>query len=72
MSVHAYTPSGVLGGYMTAEELAAELHLAPNTLKGWRVRKSGPPWIKMGRQILYSREGVKHWLAGLERKKRGP
>lgn len=70
MSERPLTMSGVLDGYMTADELAGELHLAISTLKGWRVRKTGPPYIKVGRDILYSRDAVRHWLAGLATKRR--
>lgn len=67
MTAHA---SSLLDDYMSPQELALELDLAPSTLKSWRVRKYGPPWIKVGREVLYSRDGVRHWLAGLAKQKR--
>jgi hypothetical protein len=53
----------VLAGYMTAEELAAELDMAVITLTLWRMRQKGPPYVKVGRKILYSRTTVKDWIA---------
>lgn len=68
MSAHAHTPSGVLDGYMTQAELAKELGRSLKTLTRWRTMKKGPPFIRMGPDILYPREGVKRWLEGLARK----
>jgi hypothetical protein len=53
----------VLAGYMTAEELAAELDMAVITLALWRMRQKGPPYVTVGRKILYSRTTVKEWIA---------
>jgi hypothetical protein len=54
----------LLAGYMTPEELAAELDMAMMTLALWRMRQKGPPYVKVGRKILYSRTTVKDWIAG--------
>jgi hypothetical protein len=53
----------VLAGYMTIEELATELDMAVITLATWRMRQKGPPYVKVGRKILYSRTTVKDWIA---------
>jgi hypothetical protein len=53
----------VLAGYMTIEELGAELDRAVITLATWRMRKKGPPYVKVGRRILYSRTTMKEWIA---------
>ena len=53
----------LLAGYMTPEELAAELDMAVMTLALWRMRQKGPAYIKVGRKILYSRTTVKDWIA---------
>jgi hypothetical protein len=58
----------VLAGYMTIEELAAELDMAAMTLALWRMRQKGPAYIKVGRKILYSRTTVKEWIASQVRK----
>jgi hypothetical protein len=31
------------------------------TLEGWRLTKSGPPWLKLGRHVKYDRDGVLAW-----------
>jgi hypothetical protein len=53
----------LLAGYMTPEELAAELDMAVITLALWRMRQKGPPYVAVGRKILYSRTTVKEWIA---------
>ena len=53
----------LLEDYMTPAELAIELDLALQTLAHWRSQKKGPPYVKVGQQILYSRDGVRRWLA---------
>jgi hypothetical protein len=58
----------VLAGYMTPEELAAELDMAVITLAIWRMRQKGPPYVTVGRKILYSRTTVKEWIASQVRK----
>jgi hypothetical protein len=53
----------LLAGYMTPEELAAELDMAVITLATWRMWQEGPPYIKVGRKVFYSRTTVKEWIA---------
>jgi hypothetical protein len=53
----------VLAGYMTIQQLAAELDMAVISLATWRMRQKGPPYVKVGRKILYSRTTVKEWIA---------
>jgi hypothetical protein len=53
----------VLAGYMTIQQLAAELDMAVISLATWRMRQKGPPYVKVGRKILYSRTTVKDWIA---------
>ena len=58
----------VLAGYMTIEELAAELDMAVITLATWRMRQKGPPYVKVGRKILCSRSTVEDWIASQVRR----
>jgi excisionase family DNA binding protein len=58
----------ILAGYMTEQQLADELAVALRTLHRWRAHKKGPPSVKVGRDILYSRASVKRWLERLETK----
>ena len=52
---------------MTEREVAALLHLAPNTLAIWRCRGiDGPPYMKLGRAVRYRRTDVMSWLKSRE------
>lgn len=57
----------LLNGYMKPDELAEQLDVAEITLRKWRSQKRGPPFIKAGRQVLYSRTAVTKWLERLEK-----
>lgn len=61
-------PERILSGYMRPEELAVELDKSLITLARWRHAKKGPPFIKAGKDVLYSRESVRRWLEKLEMK----
>lgn len=49
--------------WLTIEEVAAELRLERRSLYDWRVRKVGPPAVKVGRRLLYRRSELERWLA---------
>lgn len=49
---------------MTTEELADELELSAGTLANWRSAGSGPPYVKLGRQVRYNRIDVDDWISG--------
>jgi hypothetical protein len=38
------------------------LHQKPKTLLAWRHRRIGPSYIKIGRQIFYSRTDLVQWI----------
>ena len=61
-------PDHPLAGYMTDRETAKELRKSVHTLKRWRVLRKGPPFIKNGSQVLYSRKSLEKWLERLETK----
>jgi len=44
-------------------EAAAELKLTVPTLQGWRSRRRGPAWLKIGRKIFYTRVDLDRWLS---------
>lgn len=58
--------SRLLDDYMTTEELADELGKSVLTVAKWRNQKIGPPYIRVGKKVLYGREGVRKWLNRLE------
>lgn len=46
---------------MRSEELAARLHVRPNTLRWW-VRRHGMPVVKLGRLVRFRPGDVAMWL----------
>jgi excisionase family DNA binding protein len=50
--------------YLTTRDAAKVLGVSPNTLKFWRHRRSdGPPFVKLGRAVRYSRAALTAWVA---------
>jgi predicted DNA-binding transcriptional regulator AlpA len=58
----------ILDDYYTREELAHTLGKGAKTLERWRSQEKGPPFITLGRNVLYPRDEVRKWLAGLKTK----
>lgn len=56
----------VLDDKLTESELADEVGRSIRTIRLWRSQRTGPPFIRLGRQILYRRQAVQDWLAALE------
>ena len=53
---------------LTPKAVAAEIKLAEATLADWRVRGAGPPFVKLGKRVLYRRGTLRAWLAKRERR----
>ena len=53
--------------WLSREELAEELGVAPSTLGRWATERRGPPLVKVGRRVFYRRSAVRKWLAERER-----
>lgn len=47
---------------LTAAEVAAQLRKSTDMLKLWRHKKTGPPYIKVGRSVRYRQSAVEKWL----------
>lgn len=47
---------------LNERELAELLELRPQTLAVWRAEKSGPDFVKVGKQVLYRRADVMDWI----------
>jgi excisionase family DNA binding protein len=41
---------------------AAQLGVKPGTLAKWRVSGGGPPFLKIGSRVRYSRAELEQWL----------
>jgi predicted GIY-YIG superfamily endonuclease len=47
---------------MTPADLAQYVRTPEQTLAGWRKRRTGPPYVLVGGEVLYSREVVEEWF----------
>ena len=59
--MEAHARIGVEPAYLTQAEVAVLLGVPERTLEGWRLTKSGPPWLKLGRHVKYDRDDVAAW-----------
>lgn len=60
----ATTVNTEVGGDLMAQDEAAAYVARPvRTLEQWRHRGEGPPYIKRGRSVRYSRRDLDAWLA---------
>ena len=48
--------------YYTVEQFAEFTGVAPATLTKWRLKRQGPEFLKMGREIWYPKCDVLKWL----------
>jgi hypothetical protein len=48
--------------YITVQELEIRAKISSRTLRNWRNRRIGPPFIKVGKQILYKWADIEAWL----------
>jgi hypothetical protein len=56
------------GEYLRSPELVAYLKVGKSTPAKWRLTGFGPPYIKVGRTILYRKRDVDDWAARLLRR----
>jgi excisionase family DNA binding protein len=57
----------LLDGWLTRQELAAQIGVSPDTLQRWANRRHGPPYVRIGRKVLYRTAAVQDWLVSRER-----
>ena len=51
--------------YLTEDQAAETLHVAPRTLQRWRVTGDGPAFCRIGpRRVAYRSSDVDAWAAG--------
>ena len=48
--------------FYNESELAAECRIARATLEKWRREGKGPPYIKLGKRVVYRASAVEAWL----------
>ncbi len=49
-------------GLLTPAELADMLGNTVKTLAKWRWKRTGPPFVKAGKRVMYSKLAVHEWL----------
>jgi hypothetical protein len=54
-----------LSDYLTEDQLSIKLGRKKRTLRLWRQRREGPPWVKYGPTIVYPSDEVDPWLRSL-------
>jgi predicted site-specific integrase-resolvase len=52
----------------TTEEAAQFLRLQRQTLEAWRLKGTGPAFLKLGRRVVYRREALERFMAESERR----
>jgi hypothetical protein len=57
----------LLDGYLNEDEQAAELGVVKRTLRSWRQKGEGGPYVKIGKQVFYPIAGTAAWLKTNER-----
>lgn len=50
-------------GLLSEDELAALLDVKAQTLQSWRVQKTGPDFVKLGKAVFYRKTDVEDWIA---------
>ena len=58
---------GVLDGYLTRGELAAQLNVTKRTVDRWHAMGTGPPRVVIGRTPYYRVDAARQWVVSLER-----
>jgi predicted site-specific integrase-resolvase len=57
----------LLDGLLAEDAAAFELGVCRATLKRWRRLGEGPPFLKVGRRVIYKRSSLENWLVSCER-----
>ena len=56
-------PSSAEADVLLTESQAAELlQISIRTLQAWRLRRSGPPYVQLGRAVRYRRSDLMGWI----------
>lgn len=57
---------GTVKKFLRTPEAARFLQLAPRTLEGWRMKGTGPPWVRLpdSTAVRYDIDALASWAAG--------
>jgi len=47
---------------LTESQAAQLLQISIRTLQAWRLRRSGPPYVQLGRAVRYRRSDLMGWI----------
>jgi len=50
-------------GLLSEDELATLIDVKSQTLQTWRVQKTGPDFVKLGKSVFYRKSDVEEWIA---------
>jgi predicted DNA-binding transcriptional regulator AlpA len=54
--------SKMMIGLLSEDELASLLDVKPQTLQTWRMQKTGPDFVKLGKAVFYRKLDVEAWV----------
>lgn len=52
--------------YLTAAQVAQITGFSPKALEALRHKRSGPPYLKVGKSVRYRAEDVRAWVEGAQ------
>lgn len=55
--------SFINNGRMNNAQAASYLGISKATLNGWRTRRKGPPYLKLGERVFYRREDLDEFIS---------
>lgn len=59
----------ILSGFLTIEELAAELDKSVRTVERWVAQPDGLPYTQLGNRRLFRPEAVREWIIAREQQR---
>ncbi|MEM0989537.1 MAG: helix-turn-helix domain-containing protein [Pseudomonadota bacterium] len=48
--------------YLTAEQVSQMTGFSPKALEGYRAKRTGPPFLKVGHSVRYRADDVRAWV----------
>ena len=63
----ARAASAVLPPYMSTKQVAAYTGLSISFFEASRLRGDGPPYMRMGRRVVYKTDSLLKWIDSRER-----
>ncbi|MGN6199921.1 helix-turn-helix domain-containing protein [Humibacter sp.] len=48
--------------FLTSRQVAELLRVPLRTVEDWRLTRTGPPWLKLGRHVRYEQAALLAWV----------